>query len=111
MKCKITKTSSSGLIKEYGYFDDLKQIAKCEMREKIRGELKGTFTLSSVSIIPEYRGKGLCKKFLECVLKDYSDKTIFLAVLIDNEPALKCYTSLGFQEVDKGRSTLYMRKN
>ena len=109
MKCKVTDTQ--GLIKYYGYFDDDKQIGKCAIREKSRGMFKGTFSLENVSIIPEYRGLGLCTKFLKCVLAKYSGKTIFLDVLINNEPAVKCYTKLGFKEIDKGRSTLYMRKN
>lgn len=37
--------------------------------------------------------------------------TIFLSVLMTNEPAIKCYTKLGFEEIDRGKSTLYMRKN
>jgi predicted GNAT family acetyltransferase len=109
MKCKVTGTSE--LIKEYGYFDDSKQIGRCAIKEKSRGELKGTYSLESVFINEEYRGLGLCTKFLECVMKKYSGKTIFLTVLIKNEPAIKCYTKLGFKEIDRGRSTLYMRKN
>jgi ribosomal protein S18 acetylase RimI-like enzyme len=109
MKCKLINTIN--LINYYGYFDNDKQIARCSIREKIRGDFKGTYSLENVFIEPEYRGKGLCTKFLECVLKKYSDKTIFLDVLQNNEPAIKCYTHLGFKEIDKGRSTLYMRKN
>jgi len=69
------------------------------------------YTLKNVSISPEYRGKGLCTQFLECVLKKYSGKTVFLNVLISNEPAVKCYSKLGFKEVERGRSTIWMRKN
>lgn len=81
------------------------------MKLKTRGDNVGTYTLQKVSIIPEYRGKGLCTKFLGCVMKKYSDKTVFLDVLIDNEPAVRCYTNLGFKEVDRGRSSMWMRKN
>jgi predicted GNAT family acetyltransferase len=109
MKCKVTDTQ--GLSKHYGYFDGDKQIARCSMREKSRGDLKGTFSLENVFIEPEYRGRGLCTKFLRCVLARYSGKTVFLSVLMNNEPALRCYTKLGFQEIDKGTTTLYMRKN
>jgi predicted GNAT family acetyltransferase len=106
MKCKVIEKSET--ITQYGYFDGDKKIAHCAMKLKTSGD---TYTLQNVSIIPEHRGKGLCTKFLECVMKKYSGKTVFLNVLIDNEPAVKCYTKLGFKEIDKGRSTLYMRKN
>lgn len=102
MKCKKLST---GEIEDYGYFDGEKQIAKCSLKKKEKG-----FMLKNVFIEPEYRGKGLCTKFLECVLKKYTG-SIFLSVLMTNEPAIKCYTKLGFKEIDKGRSTLYMRKN
>jgi ribosomal protein S18 acetylase RimI-like enzyme len=110
MKCKLL---TDGLIKTYGYFDGEVKIASCILREKIRGEFKGSYSLEKVFIEEEYRGRGLCRKFLECIFKkkEYSGKTIFLDVLQNNEPAIKCYTNLGFKEIDKGRSTLYMRKN
>ena len=109
MKCKEIprKQTEPSTITSYGYFDDDLKIAHAAIRKK----RDGTFSLQNVSIIPEYRGRGLCTKFLKCVLKDYIDKTIFLDVLQTNEPAIKCYTKLGFSEIDKGRKTLYMRKN
>jgi len=105
MKCKLL---TEGILENYGYFDGDLKIAHATLRKK-----KDGYALQNVSIIPEYRGRGLCTKFLECILKKkkYSGKTIFLDVLINNEPAIKCYTNLGFKEIDKGRSTLYMRKN
>ena len=107
MKCKLIKTE--GLIKYYGYFDGETKIARCLVKEKTHG-VKGSYSLEGVFIEPEYRGRGLCTKFLECIMKKYKE-TIFLNVLQTNEPAIKCYTKLGFKEIDKGRSTLYMRKN
>jgi len=64
----------------------------------------------NVVIEETYRGKGFCGKFLKCVLKRYPGKSVFLSVLIDNIPAVKCYEGLGFVEVERGRSTLWMRK-
>jgi predicted GNAT family acetyltransferase len=107
MKCKLIL---NGKIKHYGYFDEDKQIGKCCVKEYTKGELAGCYLLFGVSINEEYRGKGLCTQFLKCVLKKYTGKTIFLTVLMDNIPALKCYEHLGFKEIDKGRKTLYMRK-
>ena len=106
MKCKLIKTE--GLIKYYGYFDGETKIARCLVKEKTHG-VKGSYSLEGVFIEPEYRGRGLCTKFLECVLKKYSG-TIFLSVLKNNEPALKCYEHLGFKVIDEGRSTFYMQK-
>jgi ribosomal protein S18 acetylase RimI-like enzyme len=109
MKCKLTDTQ--GLSKHYGYFDGDEEIARCSVREKSRGESKGTFSLEGVFIDESYRGRGLCTKFLTCVLAKYSGKTIFLNVLMSNEPAIKCYKHLGFKVIDEGKSTVYMRKN
>jgi RimJ/RimL family protein N-acetyltransferase len=109
MKCKLISTDK--LIRHYGYFDEDTQIGKCSIKEYSRGDLKGSYHLCNVSIDEAYRGKGLCTTFLRCVLKHYANKTVFLSVLIDNIPALKCYEKLGFKEIDKGRKTLYMRKS
>lgn len=108
MKCKEIprKETEPSSITSYGYFDKELQIAHADLRKK----RNGSYSLENVSIIPEYRGRGLCTKFLECIMKKYKE-TIFLNVLQTNEPAIKCYTKLGFKEIDKGRSTLYMRKN
>jgi ribosomal protein S18 acetylase RimI-like enzyme len=101
MKCKLLK--KEGDTTDYGYFDGSKQIARCSIKEK------NGHTLKNVFIEPEYRGRGLCTKFLECVLKKYSG-SIFLTVLKNNEPALKCYEHLGFKIIDEGKSTFYMEK-
>ena len=109
MKCKeiLQKEKENSTVTSYGYFDGEVKIGHAALRKR----RDGSYSLEKVSIIEEYRGRGLCTKFLECVMKKYSDKTIFLDVLIKNEPAIRCYTKLGFKEIDKGRSTLYMRKN
>jgi len=110
--CKVIESEpgESNLIKRYGYFEDDKQIGKCAMKLYSRGENKGSYLLMGVEIKASHRGKGLCGKFLKCVLKRYSGKTVFLDVLIDNIPAIKCYEGLGFVEIERGRSTLWMRK-
>lgn len=112
-KCKVVPSKStelSILIKSYGYFNGTLKIGHCSMRLKKVGENAGTYTLQNVSIIPEYRGKGLCTKFLKCVLSKYSKKTIFLEVKIDNISAIKCYTKLGFKEISKGTTYMIMCK-
>lgn len=109
MDCKVVP-SDNKLIKQFGFFDNGKQIGKCAMKEYSRGENAGSYLLHNVSIDEAYRGQGLCTKFLKCVLKRYAGKTVFLSVLIDNIPAVKCYTEMGFIEIDRGRKTLYMRK-
>ena len=101
MKCKVLK---EGQTTDYGYFNGEIKIARCSLKEK-----DGSYTLKNVFIEPEYRGRGLCTKFLECVLKKYTG-TIFLTVLKNNDPALKCYEHLGFKVIDEGNSTFYMKK-
>ena len=114
MNCKVIPeldhAKVSKLIIVYGFFDGKKQIGKCAVKEYTRGENAGSYYLQNVSIDEKYRGQGLCSKFLKCVLKRYSGKTVYLDVLIDNIPAVKCYTSLGFVEVERGRKTIWMRK-
>jgi ribosomal protein S18 acetylase RimI-like enzyme len=109
MKCKeIPRKQTEPLtVTSYGYFDGEVKIGHAALRKR----RDGSYSLENVSILEKYRGRGLCTKFLQCIMKKYSDKVIFLDVLIKNEPAIKCYTKLGFKEIDKGRSTLYMRKN
>jgi ribosomal protein S18 acetylase RimI-like enzyme len=111
--CKVIEADSgeSKLIKHYGYFEDNKQIAKCAMKLYSRGDNAGSYLLMNVEIKPSHRGKGLCGKFLRCVLKRYSGKTILLEVLINNIPAVKCYEGMGFVETKRGTTTLTMRKN
>ena len=106
MKCKeLPQKETDSSITSYGYFDGDLKIAHATLRKKKEG-----YSLQNVSIIEEYRGRGLCTKFLKCILKKKTEP-IFLSVLQNNEPAIKCYTKLGFKEIDKGKSTLYMRKN
>ena len=103
-KCKVVSPNSgevSTLVTPYGYFNGKLKIGHCSMRLKKVGENAGTYTLQNVSIIPEYRGKGLCTRFLKCVLSKYSKKTIFLNVDITNISAIKCYTKLGFKEISR----------
>jgi ribosomal protein S18 acetylase RimI-like enzyme len=102
MKCK--EINSSAKLKTYGYFDESKQIAECTIKIK-----KDSFYLEKVLVESEYRGLGLCKKFLSCVLKNFK-KPVYLTVLKNNEPAIKCYQSLGFKTIDEGQSTFYMEK-
>ncbi|MCF6095260.1 GNAT family N-acetyltransferase [Microaerobacter geothermalis] len=56
-----------------------------------------------VSIIPNYRGKGLGKFFVQHIIKDLSDmnfRRIVLTVSEENKSAIHLYTSLGFSTVD-----------
>lgn len=63
MKCKLVKKDGNKDV--YGYFDEEQQIGECVMRLK-----KDGYMLQSVSIDEKYRGRGLCTKFLTCVLKN-----------------------------------------
>ena len=99
MTCKIIKGDNK-LIKQFGYFDKSTQIGECAVKEYLRGQNAGSFLLHNVAINEAYRGKGLCSKFLKCVLKHYSGKTVYLEVLINNIPAVKCYMALGFVEIN-----------
>ena len=110
--CKVTEPepNESVLIKHYGYFENGNQIGKCAMKLYSKGKYKGSYLLMHVEIYESHRGKGLCTKFLRCVLNKYPKKVVYLDVLINNIPAIKCYEKLGFVEIERGRSTLWMRR-
>jgi ribosomal protein S18 acetylase RimI-like enzyme len=109
--CKVLeKPGESKLITWFGYFDDTKQVGECGMKLVSKGQNKGSYYLIHVKIDETHRGKGLCNSFLRCVLKRYPDKKVYLSVLMDNTPAIKCYQKLGFVEIDRGNSTLWMEK-
>jgi RimJ/RimL family protein N-acetyltransferase len=93
--------------KSYGFFENNTLIARCTMKDY--GD--DSFYLMNVAVFESHRGKGLCYKFLKCVLDKYKDKTIYLSVLIHNIPANKCYNKLGFVEIDRGIKTIFMCKN
>jgi predicted GNAT family acetyltransferase len=82
MKCKEVPRKEKEALSatSYGYFDGEVEIGHASLRKK----RDGSYSLENVSIIPDYRGRGLCTKFLRCVMKKYSDKIIFLNVLINN---------------------------
>lgn len=53
--------------------------------------------ISSVHVNEKYRGKKLCYEVMKRLMDNYPVGTRFvLGVVNDNEPAVKCYTKLGF---------------
>lgn len=91
----------------YGFFENDVLVVRCTMKEYS----DDSYYLMNVAVLESHRGRGLCHKFLNCVLNNYKNKTIYLSVLIDNIPANKCYSKLGFVEIDRGRKTITMCKN
>ena len=59
-----------------------------------------TYHLGNVFIMPNYRGKGFCKKMVEEIKSHVIKKGIARRLKLDveenNIPAIKCYTSTGF---------------
>ena len=56
--------------------------------------------IENVFVSDEMRGKGICKKLMMHAISK-RDETLKLTVLPDNEPAKRCYASVGFQVVGK----------
>jgi ribosomal protein S18 acetylase RimI-like enzyme len=54
--------------------------------------------IGNVLILPEYRGKGLFKKVIKLIEKDFG-KHLSLEVRVDNDDAIKVYEKLGFKLV------------
>jgi RimJ/RimL family protein N-acetyltransferase len=61
--------------------------------------------ISAVVMNPKYRGKGLCSKMINFLIRKTKKKgtKYRLEVDIDNEPAIKCYLKSGFRIVKKIR--------
>ncbi len=56
--------------------------------------------LSSLVVLPEFRGRGLAKRLLRSFAHEFPDATsLGLDVFADNEAAIDLYTSAGFQAV------------
>ena len=72
----------------------MKKMMNLNFREK-------TYEIRDVFILPEYRGKGLCKKMIEeiksHVIKYDIARRLKLHVLENNLSAFKCYISAGFK--------------
>ena len=69
--------------------------AGCIMLKSIQGEI------STMAVLPEYRGRGYSKLLMERITADCSEEEIpeiFLEVRPSNAPAIGLYKSFGFKE-------------
>lgn len=65
--------------------------------------------LANFALAERYRGRGLASWFLDALLAEIRERgvrTLFLEVRASNEPALRLYRTIGFQEVGR-RSGYY----
>ncbi len=71
-------------------------VASCGLRE-----ILGEGEITNVVTAPDFRGRGIAKKLLACLLKEGEKRGILaytLEVRCSNEPAIRLYKSLGFVE-------------
>ena len=77
----------------YVCLEDEKFIGYCEMYVCLD---EGNIT--SLAVLPKYRGKGAAKALVNKMLKTDGISTFFLEVRQSNEAAIKLYKSFGFEE-------------
>lgn len=71
-------------------------VASCGLRE-----ILGEGEITNVVTAPDFRGRGIGKSLLACLLKEGEKRGILaytLEVRCSNEPAIRLYKSLGFAE-------------
>lgn len=62
----------------------------------------GSYYISNVAVLPEYRGKGIARLAMQKILEHISPAhRVWLVVHPENENALKLYTSLGFKQENR----------
>lgn len=51
-------------------------------------------------VLPNYRGNGIGKELLYCVLKEYRDVTQKILISEDKESSIEFYKNIGFKSID-----------
>lgn len=81
-------------------------------------EKDGTVLINSLTILPDYRGKGIATNAMKKLLADLGDKNYALLVHPENTAALLIYLRLGFviaawkdNYFGNGQPRLYLKKN
>jgi predicted GNAT family acetyltransferase len=77
--------------------EGVKIISTCNLQ----GASKNVFQIGGLITHPDHRGKGLAKKIISTLCRDYfkkGKKAGQLFVKIDNTPALAVYKKLGFKK-------------
>ncbi|MCW7461655.1 GNAT family N-acetyltransferase [Leptospira limi] len=71
-----------------------------------------------IATLPNFRKLGLAKQLLEHLFKEFPKKEFFLEVNESNEPAIKLYLSVGFNELERrkkyypdGSTAVLMKRN
>ncbi|MCW7495134.1 GNAT family N-acetyltransferase [Leptospira levettii] len=71
-----------------------------------------------IATLPNFRKLGLAKQLLEHLFKEFPKKEFFLEVKESNEPAIKLYSSVGFNELERrkkyypdGSTAVLMKRN
>ncbi len=82
---------------------------------KVVGYLDVTYTFDEnepfdLLVLPEYRRKGWGRKLLAKALEMNEPKGMMLLVNVDNEPAIKLYSSMGFEKEEGSNSLLAQLK-
>lgn len=97
--CKTTSIEngeSKRYATPYSYYKGSELVGRAVLTKKIAGKWKGWHLLSNVIIYPKFRGQGLCKKMLKCIIKKHGEKKVYLEVDNKNLPAVNCYLNCRF---------------
>ena len=94
--------NKQNLIHFFGYDENI-PIAYCQVIHKSGSvHFKSGAKINALSVLPEWRGKGLGRKLLEKVIatlaKNHVIKNIYLEVVKDNVTAVNLYKGVGFKK-------------
>jgi ribosomal protein S18 acetylase RimI-like enzyme len=69
--------------------------------------------LGNIATHPDYRGQGLAGKLTACLTRELVNEglTVTLNVAADNEPAIRCYSRLGFERTHEYREAEFIRRS
>jgi ribosomal protein S18 acetylase RimI-like enzyme len=73
----------------------------------------GVAALGNIATHPDYRGQGLAGKVTACLTRELVNEglTVTLNVAADNEPAIRCYSRLGFERTHHYREAEFRRRH
>jgi len=97
------------------FFNDKKFFGFLELLPYTKSQIKqfnllnDIHEISDVFIFEEFRGRGLCKKMIEVLIRDFN-YPLKITVENDNIPAIKCYQKY-FKQINNKRNVDWLIKN
>lgn len=91
-------------------WEEAGEVAGVSMYQRRR---QGLYYISSISVLPEFRRRGIARKLLNTILEDaraQGGKKVMLDVISENFPAYRLYEKLGFEHFSGTIHLVYDKK-